>query len=282
MKLRLANFIPLIFAIPSVIMGVIAMYHSKVPTIIWAQNIGFLVVGSIISFFIVSSKYKKRSNIFYMISILICLLFLMLTFVTPSMNGVHRWLSLGGIRFNVSMIVSPILIITLWKMSKVIDYRLSAVITVVISALLLIQPDASELTGFAIPMMVILCSSTEKKYLRTFLVGVLSILVVLSWVFLDTLPPVTYVEGILNLVGNMGLVFLVLGIMFLIILPLPFILSPPKDLKIPSICIGLYFIIILTSTFFGNFPVPLMGYGISPIIGYFIAITWYAKSKINA
>ena len=51
--------------------------------------------------------------------------------------------------------------------------------------------------------------------------------------------------------------------------------------QLPSMCVGLYFIIILISTFWGNFPVPLMGYGISPIIDYFIAITWYAKSKIH-
>lgn len=36
--------------------------------------------------------------------------------------------------------------------------------------------------------------------------------------------------------------------------------------------------IILISTLFGNFPVPLMGYGISPIVGYFISITWLIKS----
>ncbi|AKA67834.1 hypothetical protein [Clostridium scatologenes] len=27
--------------------------------------------------------------------------------------------------------------------------------------------------------------------------------------------------------------------------------------------------------------IPLMGYGISPIIGYFIAISWYTRTKIN-
>lgn len=282
MKLRLTNFIPLIFTIPSILIGVIAMYHSKVPIITWAQNIACLVVAGLISFFVVLSKYKKRSNSFYIFSILICLLLMILTFINPSMKGVHRWLSIGMIRFNVAMIVLPILIINLWKISHIINFKALVATTFVISVLLLIQPDASELTGFAIPMMVMLYSTTEKKYLSTFSTFILSILIVLSWVFLDSLPPVTYVEGILNLVHSMGLTWLILGVLCLIILPLPFILSPPRNLKLPSICIGLYFIIIIISTFFGNFPVPLMGYGISPIIGYFISITWYAKSKINA
>ncbi|WP_091547697.1 hypothetical protein [Alkaliphilus peptidifermentans] len=46
---------------------------------------------------------------------------------------------------------------------------------------------------------------------------------------------------------------------------------------IVPITIILLFLTILISTLFGNFPVPLMGYGISPIIGYFIAITWLLK-----
>lgn len=62
---------------------------------------------------------------------------------------------------------------------------------------------------------------------------------------------------------------------------IPFIFFPPENLKLPSICVGLYFIIILISTLFGNFPVPLMGYGISPIIGCFILISWYIRAKIT-
>lgn len=90
----------------------------------------------------------------------------------------------------------------------------------------------------------------------------------------------SYVEKILNMVGNMGILWFFLGITSLIILPLPFVFFAPKNLRLCSKCIGIYFIIILISTIFGNFPVPLMGYGISPIIGYFISITWFVKAKI--
>jgi len=72
---------------------------------------------------------------------------------------------------------------------------------------------------------------------------------------------------------NMGLIWLIIGVISLAILPIPFILFPPKNLKLPSVCVGLYFVIILGSTLLGNFLVPLMGYGISPIIGYYIEIT---------
>jgi cell division protein FtsW (lipid II flippase) len=281
MKLRSANFIPLILATPSITIGAIAMYHNKIPIFIWAQNIACLIVAGLISYFAVWRKFNLKKRNSYDIFILISLLLIILTFISPGMNGVHRWLSIGIIKFNVSMIVLPILIVALWKLSQIKGLKLTIPATIVISVLLSLQPDASELTGFAIPMMVILCSKTDKKVLRSFIIVLLSILVIHSWVFLDNLPPVAYVEGILSLIANIGLIWLILGVLSLIILPVPFILFPPKNLKLPSLCVGLYFIIILISTFWGNFPVPLMGYGISPIIGYFIAITWYAKSKIH-
>jgi hypothetical protein len=178
--------------------------------------------------------------------------------------------------------VLPMIIIELWKLSQIKGLGFTVVITMAISFLLAIQPDASQLTGFAIPMMIILCSNTDKKRLRTFIVGILSILTFLSWVFLDNLPAIAYVERIVSLLANMGLIWLIIGVISLAILPIPFILFPPKNFKLPSICVGLYYIIILVSTLFGNFPVPLMGYGISPVIGYYIPITWYARSKINS
>ncbi|QLY81261.1 FtsW/RodA/SpoVE family cell cycle protein [Clostridium intestinale] len=279
MKLKLENFIPLIISIPAVTIGVIAMYYNKIPPYIWAQNIFFLVIAGLISSFVTSIKLSTKKNSFYGIYILISLLFIILTFVNPGIDGVHRWISIGIIKFNVSMIVLPILIIELWKLSKIKGLSFTIVVTIVISILLLIQPDASELTAFAIPMMVMLYAKTDKKVLRSFIVGILSILIIISWVFLDNLPPVSYVEGILSLLANMGLIWLILGVLSLIILPVPFILFPPKHLKLPSTCLGLYFMLVLISTLFGNFPVPLMGYGISPIISYFISITWYTKSS---
>lgn len=282
MKLRTANFLPLMLTIPAITIGAIAMYLNEIPPLIWAQNIFFLIMAGLISFFVVLSKLNMKRSSSYDISILIWLLLIILTFISPSMDGVHRWLSIGAIKFNVSMIVLPILIIELWKLSQIKGLSFTIIITIVVSILLSIQPDASQLTGFAIPMMVMLCRKTDKKVLRLLIVGILSILIISSWVFLDNLPPVAYVEGILSLLANMGLIWLILGVFSLAILPVPFILFPPKTLKLPSVYVGLYFIIILISTFCGNFPVPLMGYGVSPIIGYFIAITWYSKSKINS
>lgn len=282
-KLRLLNFIPLFMAAPSIIIGAIAMYTNKVPIAILGQNIFYLVLAGIISYFILLKKSKVKNNASTnTTAIIVAVILLFLTFISSGIEGVHRWVPVGPIKFYVAVIVLPIIIIALWKLLQTRAWWFSAAITIVISILLALQPDASMLTAFAIPMILMLWNKINNNIFRSCIVVLLSALIIISWVFLDGLPPVPYVENIVSLVANMGIIWLSLGFMSLAILPLPFIFFSPEKYKLLSVSIGMYFIIILISTLFGNFPVPLMGYGISPIIGYFISITWFAKSKINS
>lgn len=43
-----------------------------------------------------------------------------------------------------------------------------------------------------------------------------------------------------------------------------------------------YFLTCLLAPFLGNFPVPLLGYGASPIIGYFLALDWLISRGATA
>ncbi|MBW9147637.1 cell division protein [Clostridium sp. CM028] len=282
-KLRLLNFIPLLMAVPSITIGGIAMYTTKVPIAIFVQNIFYLVLAGIISYFILLKKSKVKNNASTnTTTIIVAVILLFLTFISSGIEGVHRWVSVGPIKFYVAVIVLPIIIINLWELLQIRDWWFSAAITIVISVLLALQPDASMLTAFAIPMIMLLWNKINNNIFRSCIVVLLSALIIISWVFLDGLQPVSYVENIVSLVASMGIIWLSLGVISLVILPLPFIFFSPKKYKLLSLSIGMYFIIILISTLFGNFPVPLMGYGVSPIIGYFISITWFAKSKINS
>jgi len=281
-KFRLLYYAPLITALPSVTIGAIAMYSNNVPITIWGQNIACLITVGLISYFTVSKKTKVKKESTPGVTILISILLLLLTFIDLGFEGVHRWISLGPVKFYISSIVMPILIIEIGNLVQIKRWWISAVITVTVSILLFFQPDASQLTAFVIPMILLLFSKINKNILRFSIIGLLCGMIIISWIFLDELPPVDYVEQILNLVANMGIVWFVLGIISLAMLPLPFILFSPEKSKLRSICIGIYFMIVLMCTQFGNFPVILMGYGISPIIGYFIAINWLIKSNVNS
>lgn len=275
---RIKYFITLIVALPAVLIGAIAMGIHDVPSRYYLFNIGCLLLGWLISCFAIAKKTKIRKKEWVgVVSIILILVLYALTFLDLGIEQVHRWLSLGPLSIHISSIFAPLLIRELWTLKENKNDVLVAVFTILAAFLLVLQPDASQLTAFAIPMMMILFYKKNNRIYAYSLIGVLSVLVITSWIFLDTLPPVTYVEEILALVMDMGLIWSILGILSLILIPLPFFLFPMPNRKVVSRCLGLYFAIVIITTFFGNFPVPVMGYGISPIIGYLMAITWLMK-----
>jgi hypothetical protein len=278
-KNRFDYFITLIVAFPAVIIGAIAMNVHNFKGIIVILNIVCLLIGWLISCYVLSKHSKIRKSNYGIIIIILILVLYVLTFIDLGIDGVHRWLSIGPINLYISSIFAPILIIEFWTLLKSNNDLLVGVITVIVAILLVLQPDASQLTAFSIPMIIILFSKIKNKILSCFIIGILIFLVIISWILLDSLPAVIYVEEIVGLVMDMGLIWSILGIISLIILPMPFFFISKHNERIPSKCIGLYFVIIIITTFFGNFPVPLMGYGISPIIGYLVAITWLIKTK---
>lgn len=273
-------FITLIVALPAVMIGAIAMSVHNIPSIYYVLNIVCLLTGWLISCYEISKNGRTRKNGTYgVIIIILTLVLYALTFIDLGMDDVHRWLSLGPISVYISSMLAPILIIELWTLLENNNGLLVGVFTVIAAILLVLQPDASQLTAFAIPMMIILFSKINNRILSCFIIGILIFLVCTSWIYLDSLSAVIYVEEIVGLVMDMGLIWSILGILSLILLPMPFLVLPRANEKILSRCLGLYFAIFITTTFLGDFPVPLMGYGISPIIGYLMATTWLIKTK---
>lgn len=271
----LRKLITFTLTIPSIAIGVLAMYQNHVPVAIWGQNIGCLILMSVISLFMITHKCNNTGNRYNQLLLPVAIIALILTFANQGMDGVHRWISIGAVKLNVAMIVLPVILLELYKVLKIRGLTYAGASALIILLVLFFQPDASQLTGFAIPTMIMLSLNTRSKKIRFLITGVSVLFIVLSWIRLDHLPPVDYVERILMMVADMGGIWFVSGIISLAILPAPFLLSPPKNAVSVSRYIGCYYIVILLSTLFGNFPVPLMGYGISPIVGYYLSLTWY-------
>ena len=271
----LRKLITFTLTIPSIAIGVLAMYQNHVPFAIWGQNIGCLILMSVISYLLITHKSNITGNRYNQLLLPAAICALVLPFANQGMEGVHRWISIGAVKLNVAMIVLPMILLELYQVLKIRGLTYAGVSAFIILLVLFFQPDASQLTGFAIPVMIMLSLNTRSKKIRFLITGVSVLFIVLSWIRLDHLPPVNYVERILGMVADMGWIWFVSGVISLAILPAPFLLLPPKNAVSVSRYIGCYYIVILLSTLFGNFPVPLMGYGISPIVGYYLSLTWY-------
>ncbi len=278
MERKIMHYIPTITMLPAILIGIVAMYINDVPTFIFMQNILCFVVLELIYFTMIKSKIKF-TKIEPMVFIVISILALVFTLLSSGTEGVHRWVSVGPLQLYVSAIVVPIIIINLWSLIEEKKLILAIISIMCVSILLTLQPDASMMTAFGVCSIIILWNKIN-KFSRFLCIVFLGGLTLVTWIFLDGLEPVSYVEGIFKMVMDMGILGFVIGAISIAVMIIPFLFFPPNKYKVVSICFGIYFIIILISNIFGNFPVPLMGYGISPIIGYFILIVWFTKNKI--
>jgi hypothetical protein len=100
----------------------------------------------------------------------------------------------------------------------------------------------------------------------------IAILAALTWARRDPLSPIPYVEGIVALARQSGPGWLAASIAALAVLPLPFFVSPSGRSSATARALGVYLSLCILAPLFGNFPVPLLGFGLSPIAGYFIAL----------
>ncbi|PGS56546.1 FtsW/RodA/SpoVE family cell cycle protein [Bacillus sp. AFS041924] len=276
------NLLPLLLTLPAMIIGVFAMINNQVSPSIYGQNIVISIVGGIVSFLVLlrgPKTIKTKTNIIVITCIFILLL---LTFFDEGLHGVHRWLAIGPIRLNIAIAFVPLLIIQLSNLMKSNAIRINFSFILCFALLLYFQPDASQLTAFTFAIAFLLLGVKKYKKTQLLVLIIFIILIVFSWSHLDKLAPVPYVEDILSLVKDMGVGWLVIAIISLLILLMPFFFVPPNNAKLLSYSLGTYLAICILSSFFGNFPVPIIGYGTSPFISYFIAMTWYVnKLKMN-
>lgn len=271
------NIIPYLLMFPAIFIGTIAMVSYGLTLIIWIQNILIWLLGTVFGFiYLVRNKNQKwnKGNLLPNVVLIALLIF---PFLFNGMDGVHRWLTFETINIYIASIVLPLLIIHLWDLAFNNRERFAVGLLFITLFMLLLHPDAGQLSAFACATAIILKKTISKRIIKFLSLTLAAFFVILSWVFLDDLAPVPYVEDIIFLVGELGTVWFVGGILSLILLVIPFFYYGRKN--VISLSLGVYFLMTMIVTLFGNFPLPIMGYGISPIIGYFIAISWLRKNN---
>ena len=140
------------------------------------------------------------------------------------------------------------------------------------------QPDAGQATAFAFG--IVASCLFNKKIVPGYRAASVAIVIVaslLTWGQADPLAPVAHVEQIMGLMlayGSIGILGLIAGITLVF---LPFILLPlSQQTPVSAKSLGMAFLAYLFAQFavtqIGHFPVPILGAGAAPVIGWFLMI----------
>ena len=206
---------------------------------------------------------------------------ILLPFASEGMLGVYRWVSVAGLRLHASAIVAPLIILCVAAAaSHGIGGALA--ISTTCAIILALQPDAAQATSLAAAAAIVLVHARRTQMYKV-LLSVALLLVISGASFLrhDPLPPVAHVEEIFGIVASRGAGPAAMATVALLLLPGPFFAAWYRHRHPLALALGVCVAATLLAPAWGTFPVPVMGYGASPILGYFIALAIGASGELE-
>jgi hypothetical protein len=174
------------------------------------------------------------------------------TLLAPDLEGVRRWIALGPLRVNVSAALAPWLLLGHDAPRSAVRGRAAAAVLVAQVAHLA-QPDAGQATALAVGIAL----STRERALSA---GV-ALLAAATWLRPDPLAPVAHVERVLALAAAQGAPSVAAAALAVAALLVPLRARPAA---------AAYLLAALIVPLVGHFPVPVLGAGAGPVLG------WYA------
>jgi hypothetical protein len=197
-----------------------------------------------------------------------------LTLLSRGLDGVHRWLVLGPVRLNASTMVSPWLLAGVHAQARRSPGRAVALL----AALLLVhvlQPDAAQATALALGGLVLIwrappATPATRAVAVVLVVGIAG----LAWSRPDPLPALDHVERVLALGLSRGAGFAVATVMALALLLAPMLVARGDASRALALGFAVYVLAAVAATFSGNYPVPVMGAGAGPVLGWYAMVAY--------
>ncbi|MBQ1499552.1 MAG: FtsW/RodA/SpoVE family cell cycle protein [Sphingomonas sp.] len=179
-------------------------------------------------------------------------------------DGATRWVSIGGLGIQPSLILMPVLGI---GYAGVRD-RLSTLGVIVAAAALALQPDRAMAGGLAAGLAALALLRPERNVLAALIAALAGFVAALLQP--DVQPAMPYVDQILFTafgVHPLAGLMVVAGSALLLV---PALAGWRRD---PAYAVfGALWLAIVLAAALGNYPTPLVGYGGSAIVGYLLSL----------
>ncbi len=219
-----------------------------------------------------------------MVAVALLLIALCIPFVTSSSSGPTRWISLPGFRLYAASLALPALIFilstTLAGSAKY--WPVSFVAAIAAALLLAAQPDASQVTAFSVALAVVVVHTPVRVVEKVVLAIVVAACNWYAWSQPDPLQPVAYVEGVLGVAGAAGAGVLILAVA-VIALPVGVLVWRARALRSAGLlAVASYYVAIGVCAQQQLTPMPLLGFGAGPILGYYLFCALSASAETDA
>jgi hypothetical protein len=266
-------------AVPALVVSLLLLDFAGVARALMLQQGAVAIVAIVAGLLWVRCAAKryasaKSSWLLLALAALVC---------APILSGTapNRWLGFAGFRLYVAPIVLPLFLLV-WHRAlsngaaTTIRSHIAAAAVVLGLAL---QPDAAQLTAFAIAAMALLWHAIVSRITKLISIAALLLTVAVSWITPDSLVPVLYVEGVFTLAASHS-PWMLLGALLAAALPIIALLWLAHRMRCAGLmAVALYLAVLYLLAPIQVTPVPLLGFGAGPILGYFIMASQAGRGK---
>jgi cell division protein FtsW (lipid II flippase) len=257
--------------LPALVLGVAWMRQTGVPPAVYMQNVAAAVAGAAIA------AYGSRRHVSAtrgLAILIVAILLLLMTLPTSGLQGVHRWIRVGPLNFHVAFLAIPLVLVELDRILHSTRLAVAFCAMVIITATLTLQPDASQATAFAGSSVVLLAAHRKRNPAAVAAMLALLALAGASFLKADPLAPLPHVEEIAIRIAERGAAWQAIVLAALTLMIAPFAVQTVTVSKSAGVAVAVYLALVTIASYWGNFPVPVLGYGMSPILGYLAGWTW--------
>lgn len=265
--IRKPRALGIICAIGAVVLGILYMVIVGAPARYLGVNAGALAIGlSMLALLDRTAAAGRRwtdgASVAMAIAMLATALF------GSEVDGAARWVNLGGVAIQPSLILVPVMLVTFSRIRSVL-----ATVSIITAAVAMaLQPDRAMAGMLALCLAVLAVMRPDRHVCVALANSIASFAATL--VRPDTLPAVPYVDQILYSSFDIHIAagVAVLGGMAIILVPAIVGWSRDADNRAIYCAFGTVWFAAIAAAALGNYPTPIVGYGGSAIIGYVLSL----------
>lgn len=277
------SWLLILFALPSLIGSALLMRLAGAGQSLLIQQIALALLGMTCVLWIDKARRNQdagkaltiprqiRNSVLILVPMLIGLA---ACFAFSEAGNPSRWLKFGGIRLYFSAAVLPLALYVFarlhWRLgfSGIGSVALFSVFVLLLAA----QPDLSQVLAFTLAAIFIVWHRADSLLSKAGGSAVWAVLCYWCWQQADPLQPVPYVEGVIQLAASAGSIAMIAAIISVALLPVGLFFVGIKRSMPELIPIALYYIAIMICAYRGLTPMPLLGFGAGPLLGYFVLL----------
>lgn len=253
--------------LPAVLLGVLAMIRGGVSPVIWGQQAAAWLLLALLA----TPVRRVAGRIPDRVWCATLVLFLALSLLGQEVEGAKRWVNLGVFHANAAQLTLPALLVVLCRMRCPYPALLGA------AAVMSFQPDFSSIAAFGAAAVPLLWQRERKMW------GMGSALVFAALVIRCAGVPVQmesvpYCEGILDMLAGMSPLLWLAGWAALAAVPAFFAYWFARRRERYMLSLALYYAVSMLLVLSGEQSVMFMGFGLSPIAGYYLAYACEGES----